>query len=336
MTAAVPTAPMPLHTRITTLLGIDYPIIQGGLSHLSYFELAAAVSGAGGLGQLGVACFASPEALRADIQRYRQLTDRPFGVNFPIGHTALDGFLEVALAEHVPVMSITGGNPEPLLKQIQRAGQGTRTLVLVAGVRAAKKAQDLGADAVMAVGFEGGGHLGRDDIGTTVLVPRVCESVTIPVLASGGIADGRGLAAALALGAAGVEMGTRFVAVQESVAHHHYKDALVAATENDTLIIERSIGRPARVLRTPFAEQILGVEAELQAQGADRETALQTLLPLIAGTNNTRASLEGDLTNGFVWAGQVIGLITDIPTARDLVWRTVTEARAIMQRLSAS
>jgi len=326
-------APAPLHTRLTALLGIDYPIVQGGLAYLSLAPLAAAVSAAGGLGQLGVACFETPEALQAAIVQLRALTDRPFGVNFPIGIKPVDGFLEVALAERAPVITVTGGNPEPVLKRIQAANGGTKTMVLVAGVRAAKKAQDLGADAVMAVGYEGGGHLGRDDIGTTVLAPRILDAVTIPVLASGGLADGRGLAAALALGAAGVEMGTRFVAVQESNAHQAYKDALVKATENDTVIIERSIGRPARVLRTVFADRILALEAELLARGADRDAALPEILPLIQGANNTRAALDGNLDEGFVWAGQVIGLINDIPTARELVWRTITEARTILQRL---
>ncbi len=264
----------------------------------------------------------------------RGATERPFGVNFPIGVKPLDAFLEVALEERVPVMTITGGNPEALMRRIQAANQGTKMLVLVAGARAAQKAQDLGAAAVIAVGMEGGGHLGRDDIGTLVLVPRILETVQIPVLASGGIADGRGLAAALALGAAGVELGTRFVAVQESNAHPAYKEALVKANETDTVIIERVIGRPARVLRSPFAEKILALEADLQARGADRETALPELLPLIAGANNIRAALEGDLEHGFVWAGQVVGLIHDVPPARDLVWRMVREAREIAQRLA--
>jgi NAD(P)H-dependent flavin oxidoreductase YrpB (nitropropane dioxygenase family) len=327
-------APAPMRTRVTELLGISYPIVQGGLAHLSLAPLAAAVSGAGGLGQMGVACYATPEELRADIARCRAQTDRPFGVNFPIGVKPLDAFLEVALAERVPIISLTGGNPEPLLRRIHAAGQGTRTLVLVAGVRAARKAADLGADAVVAVGFEGGGHLGRDDIGTLVLVPRIVDAVSIPVLASGGIADGRGLAAALALGAEGVELGTRFVAVREGNAHPRYKDAIIAAQETDTLIIERSIGRPARVLRSPFAEQILALEADLAARGADREAALAEILPFIQGANNTRAALEGDLDHGFVWAGQVVGLINDIPAAPDLVWRMVTEARSCLQRAS--
>ncbi|GCE02829.1 enoyl-ACP reductase II [Dictyobacter aurantiacus] len=327
------TLPAKMHTRFTELLNIRYPIVQGGLSHLSYAELAAAVSNAGGLGQLGCACFATPEDLRADMQKVKRLTDKPFGVNFPIGHVPLDGFLEVALEEAPAAISITGGNPEKLLRSIQQSGVNVRTMVLVAGVRAAQKAESLGADAVIAVGFEGGGHLGRDDIGTTVLVPRILDSVRIPVLASGGLADGRGLAAALALGADGIELGTRFVAVRESNAHPAYQQALVEAKETDTVVIERAIGRPARVLKGPVPDAILQIEQELERSQATPEERLQRLLPHIRGEVNTRASLEGKLDEGFVWAGQMIGLIHDIPTAQELIERTVREAYTQVQRL---
>lgn len=329
------TSPLPerMHTRFTELVDIRYPIVQGGLSRLSFAELAAAVSNAGGLGQIGCACFTTPEALRADIQKLKCLTEKPFGVNFPIGHIPLDSFLDVALEEQPSVISVTGGNPEPLLRRIQQSGVAVKTMVLVAGVRAARKAEALGADAVIAVGVEGGGHLGRDDISTMVLTPRIVDSVKIPVLASGGIADGRGLLAALALGAAGIELGTRFVAVRESNAHPNYQQALVAATETDTLVVERAIGRPARVLKGPVAEQILRVEAEMEAQQMPSDERLQRLLPYILGNVNTRASLEGKLDEGFVWAGQVIGLIHDIPTTQALIERIVFEAHIITQRI---
>ncbi|GER83621.1 nitronate monooxygenase [Thermogemmatispora aurantia] len=325
--------PERMQTRFTELVDIRYPIVQGGLSHLSFAELAAAVSNAGGLGQIGCACFATPEELRAEIQKAKRLTDKPFGVNFPIGHISLEPFLDAALSEEPAVISITGGNPEPLLKRIQASGVKVRTMVLVAGVRAARKAEALGADAVIAVGFEGGGHLGRDDVGTLVLTPRVVEAVKIPVLASGGIADGRGLAAALALGAEGIELGTRFVAVRESNAHPHYQQALLEAQETDTMIIERSIGRPARVLKGPVAERIRQVEEELERAGATAEERLRRLLPLISGAVNKRAALEGVLDEGFVWAGQVVGLIHDIPTAQELIERIVQEAWEISRRL---
>ncbi|MHB8598084.1 MAG: NAD(P)H-dependent flavin oxidoreductase [Ktedonobacteraceae bacterium] len=327
------TFPEKMRTCFTDLVNIRYPIVQGGLSHLSYAELAAAVSNAGGLGQIGCACFSTPEELQADIQKAKRLTDKPFGVNFPIGHIPLEAFVDAALAENPAVISITGGNPEPLLKRIQQSGVAVRTMVLVAGVRAARKAESLGADAVIAVGYEGGGHLGRDDIGTMVLTPRIVESVHIPVLASGGVADGRGLAAALALGAEGIELGTRFVAVRESNAHPHYQQALVEAKETDTVIIERSIGRPARVLKGPMTERIQKVEAELEQSDASADERLRRMLPLIQGTVNTRASLDGILDEGFVWAGQVVGLINDVPTARELIERTVIEARDIAERM---
>lgn len=329
----MPLLPERMQTRFTDLVGIRYPIVQGGLAHLSFAELAAAVSNAGGLGQIGCACFSIPQELRADIQKAKQLTQQPFGVNFPIGHIPLDDFLDVALEEGVAVISITGGNPESLLRRIQSSGASVKTMILVAGTRAARKAEALGADAVISVGFEGGGHLGRDDIGTMVLTPRVVEAVKIPVLASGGIADGRGLVAALALGAEGVELGTRFVAVRESNAHPNYQQALVQAQEIDTVVVERAIGRPARVLKGEVAAHIQTLEAEMEQAQLTPQERLERLLPSIRGEVNKRAALEGMLDDGFIWAGQVAGLIHDVPSSEELVTRIVREAYTITQRL---
>lgn len=329
-------APPPMHTRITELFGIRYPIVQGGLAHLSFSGLAAAVSEAGGLGQIGMACFATPEEMREDIRRLKALTTQPFGVNFPLGHTPVDPFVDVALEEGAHVISITAGNPEGVLRQVASSGLKSlpRTMVLVAGTRAARKAQDLGADAVIAVGYEGGGHLGREDVGTLVLTPKIVETVGIPVLASGGIMDGRGMAAGMALGAEGVELGTRFVATQECVAHQNYKEALVAATEADTVIIERTMGRPARVLRHgPLVERILATEDELTRRGASREEAFEALYPFIRGEVNKVAAIEGRLDEGFIWAGEGVGLIKDIPSARELIERMVHEAASAAGRL---
>src|SRR5690606_12655460 len=195
-------------TRVTKLLGIKYPIIQGGLAYLAYSDLAAAVSNAGGLGQITALSLESPEQLREEIRKVREKTDRPFGVNFAFGNygKGYEPMVEVAIEEKVPVISMTGGNPTPMFKMLE--GVDVKKLVLVAARRQAQKAEELGADAVMVVGQEGGGHLGRDDVGTMVLVPQVVDSVSIPVIASGGIGDGRGLMAALSLGAEGIEMGT--------------------------------------------------------------------------------------------------------------------------------
>ena len=314
-----------LHTPFTARFGVRYPIVQGGLAHLAFAGLAAAVSNAGGLGQITAASFRTPDDLAVEIARARALTDRPFAVNFALGHRPLDDLLEATLAAGVPVISITGGNPEAILRRV--AGSGVLTMVLTAGVRQAQKAESLGADAVIAVGQEGGGHLGRDDVGTLVLTPRVVEAVRIPVLASGGIGDARGLAAALALGAAGIEMGTRFVATRECIAHAAYKEALIRADERATVVIERSVGRPGRVLDSPGARKILAAEADA--------TSIEALLPLIEGRVNRLGALDGDLDEGFVWAGQVIGLIDDAPPVADLIARLVTGAAQIAAALSS-
>lgn len=317
-----------MNTRVTEMLNIMYPIIQGGLAHLAYAQLAAAVSEAGGLGQITAMSLSSPDFLRAEIQKVRTLTTKPFGVNFAIGQhdRPYEEMLDVAIEEGVGVISITGGNPEPLIRRTD--GYGMKRLVLVAAVRQAQKAEAVGADAVMAVGQEGGGHLGRDDIGTFVLIPRVVDSVNIPVLASGGIGDGRGLLAALALGAEGVEMGTRFIATQDCVhAHAAYKQALIQATEHDTTIIKRSLGTPARVVSTKGSEHIV----ELEKQGVGYEG----LHEYISGRNNCRFIYDGDAEHGFGWAGQVVGLIHDVPTVQELFNRMmgdVNEFQTIIQK----
>ncbi|MCL6595508.1 MAG: nitronate monooxygenase family protein [Firmicutes bacterium] len=312
-------------TRVTSLLGIERPIVQGGLAHLAFAELAAAVSEAGGLGQITAVTTGSPAALRAEIRRLRRRTGRPFAVNLAIGHVPIEPYLDAALEEGAPAITITGGNPEAALRRSE--GAGVRRLVLVAGVRAARKAADLGAEAVIAVGHEGGGHIGRDDLGVMALLPRVVEAVDIPVLASGGIVDGMGMLAAFALGAEGVEMGTRLVATAECRAHPRYKAALVAARETDTVVIERSVGRPGRVLDGPYARRILALEAE----GAD----LRALLPLLEGERNRRAALAGDMDEGYVWAGQGVGGIRDIPTVAELFERMEGEFACALARVSS-
>ncbi len=219
-------------TRVTKLLNIQYPIIQGGLAYLAYAELAAAVSNAGGLGQITAMSLPSPDALREEINKVRAMTDKPFGVNFAIGKhgQGYEPMVEVARDMNVPVVTMTGGNPAPIFDILKDSD--CKKMVLVAARRQAQKAEELGADAVMVVGQEGGGHLGRDDVGTIVLVPQVVDSVSIPVIASGGIGDGRGWMAAHALGAEGIEMGTRFIATKECVhASEAYKQALLDSSE---------------------------------------------------------------------------------------------------------
>ncbi|MCY0878334.1 MAG: nitronate monooxygenase [Firmicutes bacterium] len=302
---------------MTRLLGIRRPIIQGGLAYLARAELAAAVSNAGGLGQITATTLPDAEAVTREIARVRELTQAPFGVNFALGHRPIDALLDAALDAAVPVVSLTGGNPEPYAERI--LARGAKLMVLVAGVRAAKKAEALGASVVIGVGVEGGGHLGRDDVGTLVLTRRLAEIIKVPVVASGGIADGRQLVAALALGAAGVEMGTRFVATRECPAHPQYKEALVRHEIHETTVIERSLGRPGRALPSAHVAKI----QDLEAQGA----SVEEMLPLIRGEVNYRAAVDGEMEDGFVWAGQSTGLIDDIPTVGELLDRIEQEAR---------
>ncbi|MFB9759207.1 NAD(P)H-dependent flavin oxidoreductase [Ectobacillus funiculus] len=315
-----------MKTRVTEMFGIQYPIVQGGLAHLAYAELAAAVSNAGGLGQITAMTLGTPEKLQDEIRKVRTLTSQPFGVNFAIGahHGQYKDLLEVAIEEQVPVLSITGANPTPIFERLQ--GENIRTLVLVASVRQAQKAEALGADAVMAVGQEGGGHIGRDDIGTMVLIPSVVASVSIPVVASGGIGNGSGLLAAFALGAEGIEMGTRFIATKECIhANEVYKQAIVNAKETDTVIIKRTLGAPGRVLKTEYTQQIIAREQE----GATYED----LKDAISGKANCRYIYEGKETDGFGWAGQVVGLIDTIPTVQELLNEMISEAEEGRLRL---
>jgi NADH:quinone reductase (non-electrogenic) len=312
-------------TKITSMLNIDYPIIQGGLAHLAYSDLAAAVSNAGGLGQITAMSLENPELLRTEIKKVKSKTNKPFGVNFAIGQHGrpFENFLEVAIEEKVPVISMTGGNPAPLFKQLN--GVNTKKLVLVAAKRQAQKAEELGADAVMVVGQEGGGHLGKNDIGTLVLIPQVVDAVTIPVIASGGIGDGRGLMAALSLGAEGIEMGTRFIATKECIhASESYKQKLIEGTENDTVVIKRTLGAPARAILNSWTEKIL----QLEAENAD----YKQLKDYISGKANKKFIYDGNFEEGFAWAGQIMGMIKDVPTVDELISRMVSEANEIRQK----
>ncbi len=313
------------NTRITELLGIRYPIIQGGLAYLAYAELAAAVSNAGALGQVTAMSLETPEELKREMRKVRELTDRPFGVNFAIGQHGRPflHMVEAALEEGMEIATVTGGNPKPFFDALE--GTGVKKLVLVAAKRQAVKAEELGADAVMVVGQEGGGHLGRDDIGTMVLVPQVVDAVSIPVIASGGIGDARGLMASLSLGAEGVEMGTRFIAVKECVhASEAYKQALISSSEQDTVVIKRSIGAPARAISNKWTDRILELEKQ--------NIGYTGLKDYISGEANKRFIYEGREEEGFAWAGQVQGLIKDVPAANDLISSIIRDAESIRNK----
>lgn len=314
-------------TKVTELLNIEYPIIQGGLAYLAYADLAAAVSNAGGLGQITAMSLSGPEKLRDEIKRVRTMTSKPFGVNFAIGqHGRLfEHMVEVVIEEEVPVISVTGGNPKGVLDMVN--GHNIKKLVLVAARRQAEKAEELGADAVMVVGQEGGGHLGRGDVGTLVLTPQVVDHVSIPVIASGGIVDGRSMMAGLALGAEGIEMGTRFITTKECVdAHPSYKQAILDADENSTVVIKRSLGTPARALKSPWTDQILNIET--------LEQGYESLKDYISGEANKRFIYEGEKSKGFGWAGQAAARINNIPTVHELIQTIIKEAEDIKEKWS--
>ncbi|MGY0692246.1 NAD(P)H-dependent flavin oxidoreductase [Virgibacillus sp. FSP13] len=313
------------NTRVTELLNIKYPIVQGGLAYLAYADLAAAVSNAGGLGQITAMSLGSPEELRKEIQRVKLLTDKAFGVNFAIGQHGrpFADMVQVAIDEEVPVISVTGGNPKGVLDMVK--DYPIKKLVLVAARRQAEKAEELGADAVMVVGQEGGGHLGRGDVGTLVLTPQVVDHIAIPVIASGGIGDGRGLMAALSLGAEGIEMGTRFIATKECVdAHPSYKQALLNADENATTVIKRSLGTPARALKNGWTERILELEST--------QPTYEAMKDLISGKANKRYISDGYASEGFGWAGQVAARIKTIPTVQELFTTMIMEAEEIRNK----
>lgn len=314
-------------TRVTDLLGIEYPVIQGGLAYLAYSDLASAVSNAGGLGQITAMSLSSPEELRKEIRKTKSMTDKPFGVNFAIGQHGrpFGHMLEAAVDEGVQIVSVTGGNPAPFFKELE--GMQIKKLVLVAAKRQAVKAEELGADAVMVVGQEGGGHIGRDDTGSFVLIPSVVDAVKIPVIASGGIADGRGLMAALSLGAEGIEMGTRFIATKECVhASRQYKQAILDGSETDTEVIKRSLKAPGRVIATSWSKRII----ELEEAGAGYEELKQ----YISGAANKRYIYDGNPDEGFGWAGQAAGLIHEVLTVDELMKSIIMQAEKIRAKWS--
>lgn len=312
-----------MKTRVTELLGIEYPIVQGGLAHIATGAFAGSVSNAGALGQITATSLKDPDFLHQEVEIARKITSKPFAINLAVGHLPIDSLLDISIGLKPAAISLTGGNPAPYIPIIK--AEGIISLVLVASARQAQKAVEVGADVVVAVGFEGGGHLGRDDVGTMVLIRKLAQSVGVPVIASGGISDGSGLLAAMALGAEGIEMGTRFLATLECPIHDNYKQALLDHDERNTLIMGRPLGLPGRVLPGGLVTKIL----ELEASGI----GLEEMLPWISGGKNRIGALEGDLQNGYVWAGQGVGLINDIPSVSDLISRIMSEANSQFQRL---
>lgn len=307
-----------IRTPLCEMLGIEHPILQGGMAWVATPELAAAVSNAGGLGIVG-AGNAPPNIVRRDLQRTRELTQRPFGANVPLFTAGAEETLQVFIDEKVAVVTLGGGNAGPFLGPLQRAG--IRVIPVVASVSLARRMARLGVDALIAEGMESGGHIG--DVGTLPLVPQVVDAVNLPVIAAGGIADGRGLAAALALGAVGIQMGTRFICTTECRAHLHYKHKILEAHDRSTMVTGHSLGHPVRSIRGPFVHRF----AALERIGASEEEVMAL------GAGSLRAAVvEGDLERGSVMAGQSAGLVNDEVPVRTLIERIVAQAEQVMRR----
>lgn len=316
-----------IETRITKLFGIEYPIIAGCMMGLSRADLVAAISNAGALGILASATFESQEDLRKEIRRTKELTDKPFAVNINLFPTMrpvdTEAFIDVSIEEGVQILETSGRSPKAYVERIKRGG--VKFMHKCARVRDAVSCEKLGVDAVSIVGFECGGHPGLEDVTTLILTPLTVDSVSIPVLAGGGFVDGRGLVAALALGAEGVVMGTRFLATKECIAHENVKKWVLEASEADTMIIQRSIQSNARVARNAIANKF----AEAEARGASLQELLQLISP-----RGREALLNGDLDAGTFACGQAVGLIRDLPSVRDVVQSIARQAEEVRGRLS--
>jgi NADH:quinone reductase (non-electrogenic) len=317
-----------LKTRITELFGIEHPIIQGGMHFVGFAELAAAVSNAGGLGIITGLTQRTPDRLALEIERCRGMTDKPFGVNltFLPAMTPPDypGFVAAIVKSGVKVVETAGNNPQKYLPALKQAG--IKVIHKCTSVRHALKAESIGCDAASVDGFECGGHPGEDDIPNMILLPRAAESLKIPFVASGGMADARSLVAALALGADGMNMGTRFIATQEAPVHIHVKEALVAASELDTRLIMRPLRNTERVLANAAVDRLLAKERELGAKLTFADIADEV------GGVYPRIMQDGDMDAGAWSCGMVAGLIHDIPTCKQLIDRIMAEAEGLIRR----
>ncbi|MBK4739283.1 nitronate monooxygenase [Noviherbaspirillum sp. DKR-6] len=318
-----------MKTRVTEMLGIRYPIVQGGMQWVGRAELASAVSNAGGLGILTALTQESPEALSREIRRCRQMTDRPFGVNLTILPSVKPPpyveYVEAIIGEGIKIIETAGNSPKDFIARFKT--NDVRILHKCTTLRHALSAEANGVDIISIDGFECAGHPGEDDIGGLVLIPIAARALKIPVIASGGIGDGWGLAAALALGAEGVNMGTRFCAVKEAPLHDNIKQALVRATERDTNLIFRTLHNTGRVLKTSVSNEV--VETERRPGGC----TFDDIRRLVSGQRGRTALETGDIDAGLVWAGEVVGLINDIPSCEELIERMVAECR---QRLATA
>jgi nitronate monooxygenase len=319
-----------MKTKITEMFGIERPIIQGGMHYVGYAELASAVSNAGGLGIITALTQPTPQDLDSEIARCHDMTDKPFGVNL----TFLPAFtsppypeyIDAIISGGVKIVETAGRNPQEHLPRLQEAG--VKVIHKCTSVRHALKAESIGCDAVSVDGFECGGHPGEDDIPNMILLPRAAEELTIPFVSSGGMANGRSLVASLALGAEGMNMGTRFIATREAPVHENVKRALVAASELDTRLIMRPIRNTERVLSNAAVEEILRIERQKLESGESLQ--INDIRHLVAGSENRKVLQRGQMDAGAWSCGMVAGLIHDIPSCQELLDSIMDEAEALI------
>lgn len=305
-----------MKTKVTELLQIEYPIIQGGMAWVAEHHLAAAVSEAGGFGLIGAAS-APPEIVREEIRKAKELTDKPFGVNIMLLNPNADEVAKIVVEEGIQAVTTGAGNPEKYMPMWKKAG--VKVIPVVASVAMAKRMERYGADAVVAEGMEAGGHIGNQT--TMALIPQIVDAVNIPVIAAGGIGDGRGVAASFMLGAEGVQMGTRFVVADESIVHDNYKDRIVKAKDIDSVVTGQSTGHPVRCLRNQMTKEYIKKEQE----GVPFEELERMTLGSLR-----KAVMDGDILNGTVMAGHIAGLVSKRQSCKEILQEIMTEAEKLL------
>jgi nitronate monooxygenase len=314
-----------IKTRITELFGIERPIVQGGLMWIARAELAAAVGNAGGIGFMTALTFEDAEDLRAEIRKCREMTDKPFGINltFLPSLRTIDypAYIKVCIEEGIKFIETAGRNPEPYMDQLKAAG--IKVVHKCTSVRHAIKAEKIGCDVVSIDGFEAAGHPGEDDVTSLILIPLTRDAISLPIIASGGFADGRGLVGCLGLGADGMNMGTRFVATKEAPVHENVKQALVNHGERDTRLIMRTLRNTERVLHNLIVDKVLDIESK-------GDTKIEDIAPFVSGMVGKEMLDDGEMGKGVLSAGQSMGLVRDIPTCQELFDRIMADAEAII------
>lgn len=311
--------------KLQQILKINVPIIQGGMGNISNAPLTAAVSNAGGLGTIGAGTM-EPAQVEDIIKKTKELTEKPFAVNVALSVSPYTKeILKLIIKHQVPVVSLSAGNPAPYISKLKE--NGITVICVVASPKQAKKAEGAGADIIVAEGYEAAGINSNLETTTMTLIPQVAEAVSIPVVAAGGIGNGKGLAAAIALGASGVQMGTRLIATREAPFHNHYKNSILAADDLGTVIVGRSVGRVRRVIRTPYADLLLQKEQE--------GITLEEFNLLTTEDHHIKGAVEGELEQGFINGGQISSIIKTIPSVGELFEEMVTEAKERLQQAIA-